>query len=222
MTGYILSFMAWMALINAPVTMIIGHLGTHELNWVQNQISTYAAQAPYNGWIIASMVLSALVLLCIGILISIHPVFGRTLGSKLVSMILGAAVAGLILIAHFKETAINLKQLKAAGFDAIRQQSFHDAGLLIFFHGAILALILSGLIIMVKDRGWIRRLLGGIIGISGPAAYWVMTASWTHYLGIDGTTIGLKQRVAFLCLWFGFGLLLFRLTQYEKEQTNQP
>lgn len=215
MTGRILLCMAWIVLLAAPIAMIIGHLGTHELSWGQNQISTYAARAPYDGWITASMLLSALALLCIGILFPSHPVFGQTIWSKLVSMLLGAAVAGLGFIAHFEETAMNLKQLKVLGWEAVRQQSFHDAGLLIFFYGTILALFLSGLIIMVKGPGWTRRILGGIVGISGPVAFLAMTASWTQGIGIAGTTVGLKQHAAFLCLWFGFGLLLVLLSKVE-------
>jgi hypothetical protein len=95
-------FTAWSALLLTPVALFIGHLGSHSLTWVQNQISTYAAQAPHDRWITASILLSALALLCIGLLFPAHSFYGRNLWSRIIAMVLGASVAGLLLIAGFE------------------------------------------------------------------------------------------------------------------------
>jgi hypothetical protein len=212
-------FFAWTALLLSPITMFIGHLGSHSLTWVQNQISTYAAQAPHDHWITAAMLLSALALLCIGLLVPAHSFYGQNLWSRMIAMVLGAAAAGLLLIAGFEETAPNLKLLQNVGFSAVRQQSFHDAGLLLFFYSALLALMMSGLIILTKGPDLLQRFQGLLISLCGPVAFLSLTTAWPHYIGFSGMTAGLKQRVAFLCLGFGFGLILFLMTKSGKADT---
>ncbi|RPI77551.1 MAG: DUF998 domain-containing protein [Desulfobacteraceae bacterium] len=128
-------FTAWPALILTPVALFIGHLGTHSLSWIQNQVSTYAVQAPHDHWITASMLLSALVLICIGLLFPAHPLYGQNFWSRMTALVLGAGAAGLLIIAGFEETAPNLKRLQAAGFNAVRQQSFHKAARFFFVVG---------------------------------------------------------------------------------------
>lgn len=122
----------WTAAISALITMFIGHWGARDLSWISNQISTYAAQSPNDAWITASMLISAAALVCISLLISKHQILGANGLVHVIPVLIGAVIAGLILLAFFEETARTIKMLKSATFEAIRQQSFHDAGLMVF------------------------------------------------------------------------------------------
>jgi hypothetical protein len=131
-------------------------------------------------------------------------------------MALGASVAGLLLLAAFEETAEGLAALRNLGFGAIRQQSFHDAGLYIFFNGAVLALVAAGAA-MLAERGLRARILGAAVAASGPLAYVAMLTSWPVLLGIAGAGVGLKQRVSFLLLWAGAVLLLGAVNRHHRD-----
>ncbi|HLQ24452.1 MAG TPA: DUF998 domain-containing protein [Acidiferrobacterales bacterium] len=206
-------FTAWLALFTAPIALVIGHLGMHNFSWIRNQISTYAALAPNGDWITAGMLLAALALLCLGISISFRRAFGSKVLSHIASMVFGIAVSGLLILAYFRETAMNMQQLKKMGFEAVRQQTFHDAGLLLFFYSSVLAMVISGLVVVWQGSSWARRVLGGVIAATGPAAYAALITSWPRYAGFSGMDVGVRQRGAFLCLWVGALLLLALVTK---------
>ena len=201
---------AWLALLAAPAALVIGHLGPHDLSWTRNQISTYAARAPNGDWVTAAMLLAALFLLCLGIAISSRRIF-----NQIASMMFGAAVSGLLIVAYFKETAASIVQLKKMGFEAIRQQTFHDAGLLLFFYGSAAALAIAGLTVALRAADRLGRVSGIVAALSGPIAYGALISPWPQYLGFAGADAGLKQRAAFLALWMG-GLALLTVVTKKK------
>jgi hypothetical protein len=204
---------AWLSLAMAPAAMVVGHLGERNLSWTVNHVSTFAARAANDDWITAAMLLAAFAMVGIGTVVSGSGWPGGRIHSSLIAMALGASVAGLLLLATFEETAEGLAALRQLGFGAIRQQSFHDAGLHIFFHGAVLALCAAGAA-MLAERGVRARILGATVAASGPLAYAAMVTSWPALLGIAG--VGLKQRLSFLFLWIGAVLLLAALTRRQR------
>jgi hypothetical protein len=204
---------AWLSLAMAPAAMVVGHLGERNLSWTVNHVSTFAARAANDDWITAAMLLAAFAMVGIGTVVSGSGWPGGRIHSSLIAMALGASVAGLLLLAAFEETAEGLAALRQLGFGAIRQQSFHDAGLHIFFHGAVLALCAAGAA-MLAERGVRARILGATVAASGPLAYAAMVTSWPALLGIAG--VGLKQRLSFLFLWIGAVLLLAALTRRQR------
>ena len=198
----------WISVTTSLLLMVIGHFGAHELNWVSFQISTYAATAPYDYFITTSILLSAVSLLIIGVLVSKYNIIGTNYFAHLVPALSGAAVSGLIMVAYYEETAKTLSLLKQSGFLAIRVQSFHDAGLLIFFYSSMLLITLVGILIILYKSNIIAKVLGGVIFSMGPLSYLFMTTSWLKLIGFEGVIIGLKQRVALLCLWVAIALIL--------------
>lgn len=190
------------------ITMIIGHMGKHDLSWMSNQISTFAANAPNDAWITSSMILSCFSMLCIGVLISKYQILGSNYFIHLLPLIIGAAISGLMVLATFEETARTLKALKGLPFNEMRQQTFHDAGLMVFFYCSICLSIMAGFFCMIFRKGK-EKLLGLIISSMGPASFFLMTTSWPKFIGINGHSAGLKQRASLLSLWIAMALLLF-------------
>jgi hypothetical protein len=204
---------AWLVLLAAPLALFVGHLGARSLNWRDNQVSTYAALAPHANWVSVGMVLSAVSICCIGVGISLDTKLRINILSQIASMFCGAAASGLLMLFRFKETARTTALLKEMEFPAIRQQTFHDAGLLIFFSGVMLALMTSGLIAMIRSGSWGSRMLAAVVLVSGPVAYAALVSSWQEYLGFSGTVPGLKQRAAFFCFWVGALSLMALITK---------
>jgi hypothetical protein len=133
--------------------------------------------------------------------------------SQLASMCCGAAAAGLLMLCRFQEMANNLEALKPMAFAAIRLQTFHDAGLLIFFSSAVLALMISGLTAMARGASWGSRLLAAVVFVSGPIACAVVISSVQGPAAFPGAAPGLKQRAGYFCLWVGAVCLMALLTQ---------
>ncbi len=204
---------AWLSFLLAPVAMLIGHLGAHDLDWTSNQISTFAARAPHGNWITCSMLLTVLGLLFISLALSESHVFNKGPVKQIIPMLTGAAAAGLLTLAAYQETATSARLLRNMSFDAIRQQSFHDAGLMIFYYGSILLLVISGLWVMVRQKDPIGRMMGVLVAGSGPFSFLAMTSSWPGHFGFSGAVPGIKQRMAFLCLWLGVLILLTFMTK---------
>jgi hypothetical protein len=204
---------AWIVLFAAPLVLFVGHLGADRLNWVENGISTYAATAPHGNWISAGILLAGLSIVCLGVGISVNTRLRINILSQIASMCCGAAAAGLLMLCRCQETANNIEALKRMEFAAIRQQTFHDAGLLMFVCGAVLALMISGLIAMVRSTGWGSRLLAAVVFVSGPIACATVISSSQGSAGFLGTAPGLKQRAAFFCLWVGACCLMTLLTK---------
>lgn len=197
----------WITLVSAFIAMIIGHIGNHDLDWKINQISTYAATAHNQGWVTAAMILPCLTLVCISILVSRYKPLGDTVFAHSVPLFAGAQVAGLLTLAAFKETARTMSMLKSSGFDAIRQQSFHDAGLLIFFYSAIVLAVILGVLIFERAAAWRERIPGVIITLLGMASFPLMTTPWPGMIGVLGAGPGLKQRASLMSLWLAFALV---------------
>lgn len=188
------------------VSMVFGHFGIHELNPLSSQISTYAAKAPYDYLITTSMLLSSLTLLVISFLSSKYQMFGSSNLAHFIPALSGAASFGLIMLAYYEETAGNLSALKQSGFMAIRIQSFHDAGLLMFFYSSLLLVVLLGALTIIYNNK-INKVLGVIILCMAPTSFILMTTKWPKAIGFEGAAVGLNQRAALLCLWVAFTLV---------------
>lgn len=199
---------SWVTVFLALVSMIIGHSGNHELSWKINQISTYAAIAPHDRWVSASMLLSCLTLAILSILIARIKILGEGYLTHTVPLFAGATISGLLMLAYFKETAMNLSILKNSGFAAIRQQSFHDAGLLIFFYSAILLVVGLGFLLIAQANNWKDKIVGSTVALLGAAAFPLMTTAWPGLIGVLGAGPGLKQRASLLSLWLAIVLVL--------------
>jgi hypothetical protein len=112
--------------------------------------------------------------------------------------------------------------LKNSGFDAIRQQSFHDAGLLIFFYSTILLAVLFGILIIVQTPAWKRKILGGSVALLGLAAFPLMTMPWQRMIGILNAVPGLKQRSSLLSLWLAIALMLVAASDSILRPSSRP
>ena len=198
----------WAVSIAALAAMVIGHFGDHDLNWRSNQISTYAALAPLDSLVTSSMMLSAAALAVLGVLSSRHGLFGTGIAVHVVPLLAGAAAAGLVMLALYEESATTLTVLREAGFQAIRQQSFHDAGLQIFFYGALLLVMVMGGLIAMSGATWMEKLSGLLILCLAPGSFLLMSAAWPSAFGIEGPARGLQQRASLLCLWLAMAAVL--------------
>jgi hypothetical protein len=187
--------------------MIIGHTGSYDLRWEINQISTYAATAPHDRCITASMILPCVTLVCISILVSRYKILGDNNVAHTVPLCAGASMTGLFTLAAYEETAPTAKILNNAGFEAIRQQSFHDAGLLIFFYSAVLVAVVLGVLI-IAQANWKDKILGCAVTVLGMAAFPLMTTAWPRLIGVLGAGPGLKQRASLLSIWLAIALVL--------------
>lgn len=199
---------SWATVFLALVSMIIGHSGNHELSWKINQISTYAATAPHDRWVTASMLLTCLTLAILSILIARNKVLGEGYLAYTAPLFMGATISGLLVLAHFEETAMNMSILKNASFAAIRQQSFHDAGLLIFFYSAIALVVVLGLLLIAQARNWKEKIIGSTVALLGAASFPLMTTAWPGLIGVLGAGPGLNQKASLLSLWLGIVLVL--------------
>ena len=200
--------LGWAASLAALAAMVLGHLGSHGLSWQANQISTYAARAPNDIFVTAAMWLAALGLLTIGVLVPRYRLFGPAYWVHLGPLLAGAAAAGLVMLACYEETAASLALLEQSGFQAIRQQSFHDAGLQVFFYSGLLLVAALGLFSLLDAKALAERLLGIVILGLAPASFLLMTTPWAQVIGLAGTTTGLQQRAALLCLWLAMVCVL--------------
>lgn len=188
--------------------MIVGHTGIHHLDWKINQISTYAATAPRDGWITASMLLACLTLGCISVLVSRFRTLGADGISHAVPILIGATVAGLLTLSAFKETATTVGMLKHLSFDAIRQQSFHDAGLLIFFYSCITLTIVLGVLMVFRATDRKGKVAGLAVILLATGSYPLMITGWPAVIAASGAGPGLKQRASLFSLWLAIALVL--------------
>ena len=193
--------LGWVFTVAALIAMVIGHFGDHGLSWQAQQISTYAATAPHDSFVTVSMLLSAAAIVVVGVLVSKHGLFGHTVWVHLVPPLAGAAAAGLVMVASYEETAASLTLLKQASFLAIRLQSFHDAGLQVFFYSSVMLVTALGALAILSGATLVERLIAVLILSLGPGSYLLMRTSWAQAIGLAGPTVGLQQRAALLCLW---------------------
>lgn len=202
----------WAAAMLAFLAMIVGHLDAGKLSLVSDEISLYVVKAPLGGFIEASILLSALSLFLVGILVSRHAVAGSRYLAHLVPFLAGAATSGLYLIARFKETAPTTSALQKAGLAAVRVQSFHDAGFLLFFNSTILLAVVLGVLVFLNSGDAMGKATGFAVAAMGPLAHIMMRAPWPEYAGLRGVTVGVHERAALLCLWLAVVLSLVVLT----------
>lgn len=213
----------WTSIISSFLLMTIGHLGTHDLSWVSSQISTYAATAPYDYLVTTSILLSSLSLLIVGILVSKYKILGSSYFAHLVPALSGAAAAGLIMVAYYEETAKTISLLKQSGFWAIRVQTFHDAGLFIFFNSALLLVMLLGILAIIYNSKKINKILGVVVFSVGPVSYFLMTTRWPKLIGFEGVTTGVNQRAALFFLWVAVTIVLVMASNKSLQPTtNAP
>ncbi len=202
---------SWTAIFAAMAAMIVGHSGAAPLVWTVNQISTYAAHAPHQGWITAGMLLPCVALAAISMLISRHRMLGDSALAHAAPLLAGAAIAGLVTLAAFKETAPNAEALKHAALADVIQESFHNAGLMLFFYSTILLVLICGTLGVARGAKLAHR-LPGILAVSlGLAALPLMVEPWPHLLGIAGPVHGLMQRASLFSLWLGAAFVLAAL-----------
>ena len=214
----IVTALGWALSIVALAAMVTGHLGDHGLDWRLNQISTYAARAPLDELVTAAMLASAAAVASVGCLATRQEIIDAKPWNHLAPLLAGAAAAGLVMLAFYEEAAANLAVLEQAGFRAVRQQSFHDAGLQIFFFGSLLLVALLGMMIVLCDRTPGGKILGALILITAPGALFLMTTPWTQTLGLAGAQAGLQQRAALFCLWLALVLFLSLATWRAARQ----
>jgi len=198
----------WSLAILAVVTMFIGHQGANELNWVSTQISTYAKSAPHDYFITASMLISASLMLVIGFLVTNEKVIGESILTFIVSPITGSAAAGLFMLSYYEETARTISALKTSGFWSIRVQSFHDAGLDIFFYSSLIFIFLLGLLVIINVEKLSHKFLGVLILLLSPLSYLLMTTPWLHLFGLKGHLVGINQRAGLFSLWLAAVIFL--------------
>jgi len=188
--------------------LVYGHAGEHDIDWVQSGISTFAAKAPRDDWVTASMILFALASAQLGLMLSLTGRLCHRLSAHLASMLLGCTSVGLLLVACYEESYPYPPQ----NFDAVRQQAFHDAGVMIFFFCALLALLIIGgtnlLCPKARDNGFafVERLTGLGLLVFFALTQEIMRRNWPTRIGFKGPAMGLRQRSSFSCL--GIGLLL--------------
>lgn len=177
---------AWLALIASPVTLFVGHLGAVGLDWRKNQVSTYAAKAPNDDWVTATMLLAAVAL--VGIAVNLHRALAADLISRALSTLLGAGAAGLVLLACFEV---------GGGY----RQGKHDAGLVLFLIATTAAFAVAGGAIAVTGPGWRQRVAGTFVAGCALGGTGSLEVNWTPLWG-------LHQRTAFLGLWVAALFLL--------------
>mmetsp|Transcript_6603 Transcript_6603/g.13083 ORF Transcript_6603/g.13083 Transcript_6603/m.13083 type:complete len:263 (-) Transcript_6603:23-811(-) len=218
-----------LCLASAIACLLFGHSGDHDIDWVQRGISTFAANAPRDDWVTASIFLFALCSVLLGLMLSLTGPLRHRLSAHVASMLLGSTAVGLCMVAWFEE----VRNHPPRGYDAVRQQTFHDAGVMTFFFCALMALVVLGTSCLLcppsssavggrgddgrhssflgaRTQAWAERLLGLVlIGIT-PLTSAIKDRNWTgRLLGLPGAAMGLRQRTSFAVL--GTGLLLATL-----------
>jgi len=202
----------WGSAILALGAMIVGHMGNHNLTWISTPISTFAVYGPNGFWITISMLLSAITLCCLSILISRYQLLGSHYAAHIVPIVIGAAVSGLFLLTAFEETS---SSVSPGSFNAIRQQSFHDAGSLLFFNGLVLLTFFAGWLCAASHQSRGGKVMGVAVTSMGFFGFMLLSVPWPKWLGLMGPTAGLTQRVSYLSMWFAIVLLLI-LASYKQ------
>jgi hypothetical protein len=209
---------AWACLSLTCLLLIVGHQGEHGWSWVDSQVSSYAAAAPLDGFVTAGMFTAAAGMLLTAILLSWSGPFAGSLWAHLAALCFGASAVGLVVLASFEEAAPNLAALRRAGFEAVRQQSFHDAGLLVFLFSTVGGLAIAGIVTVAYRSDRVGRLLGVLVALSGPLAVVSLRCAWPGLLGIAGAAVGMRQRAAFLAFGVGASLLVLALKGWAQRR----
>ena len=210
----------WAFVLLMPISMMIGHFGSHDLEWTINPISTYAASAPNDTFITLSMYLGILGLLGIAVLVTRHNVLGNGFVSVLVPMLIGGTIAGLLLIANYEETIQFMDRVEDFDSESIQQQAFHNAGWTVFFYSLIGLLLTLGVAVFLVERKPLRKLLGIATFITVPLSFSLINTPWYRVIGLENIGLGLNQRLTILCLWLGIAsfLVWVSINQYKRDR----
>src|SRR4030067_157542 len=131
-------------------------------------------------------------------------------------------MTGLFTLAAYEKAARTVNILKNASFEAIRRQSFHDAGLLIFFYSAVLVACVLGVLIIAQADNWKEKILGSSVTLLGMAAFPLMTTAWPRLIGVLGAGPGMKQRASLLSLWLAIALVLMVASNKVFQRAHPP
>lgn len=200
--------------VGSLVAMIIGHLRAERLVWTRDAVSTFAAHAPLDEWVSISMLLLAFAILLMGLEVSLRPKERSDVLAGLLPCLAGVCAAGLLVLATFEE-AISWVISQEPTQEQVRMQAFHDCGVLIFFHGSLVTLVLFGVLGFRDTEGGKRylRILPAAFAIGA----W-LTASWAPF---PSNAFGLKQRASLLLLWAGFASYAFLApSERRRHRTN--
>jgi hypothetical protein len=205
---------ARIGLIVALVAMLIGHLGHHDFIWTRDPISTFAARAPLDVFVTASMVISAITLFLVCLATVTHrpskPVLDWT-----ILIAAGASAAGLLLLAAFEETIPPTLSHPPPTPDEIRIQGLHNGGLLVFFLSAIFVLCLIGTLWITGHVG--RSRYTGLIPIFAALGAWT-APGWPVF---PRECFGLAQRVSLFLLWLGMAAVGFCYLRSSADPTRK-
>jgi hypothetical protein len=201
-------------LIGSLAAMIVGHMRAENLDWTRDPISTFAAHAPLDEWISVSMILLAFAIFLIGLEVSLRPKARSDIVAGLIPCLAGACAAGLLVLATFEETISWTISSQDPTQEQVRIQAFHDCGLLLFFFGSLVTLVLLGVLGFKGAEGGQRYLR--ILPAAFAIAAW-LTGSWAPF---PSNAFGLKQRVSLLLLWAGFACYAFLAPR--KSRTAAP
>lgn len=200
-----------LAAVFALLCMIVGHMGNTDLHWAVNQVSTYAAEGAFDNLVTTAMLLAAAMILAIGVLVGRYQVLGDSTLAHGVPPLAGAAASGLMMLAAYEETSRTWEQLTRAGTMAIRQQSFHDAGLQIFYFGSLALVLLLGILAVMNSTRRSGRVAGAAIALLGLISFLSHRIPWADLFGIEGNAWGLTQRAGLFCLWLAAAVFLAAL-----------
>uniref|UniRef100_A0A6V3R5E7 Uncharacterized protein n=1 Tax=Lotharella globosa TaxID=91324 RepID=A0A6V3R5E7_9EUKA len=206
-----------LCLFSAIACLVVGHSGEHDIDWIQRGISTFAANAPNDDWVTASILLFALCAALLGLMLSLTGRLRHRMSAHVASMLLGNTAVGLVFVAWFEE----VKAYPPRGYAAVRQQTFHDAGVLIFFTCSLMVLVIIGTSCLLSpptldassanERCATSALFQRIVGLAllsiAPLTNAIKDRNWTgRLLGLPGAAMGLRQRASFAAV--GMGLLV--------------
>lgn len=204
--------LSWVIQLLIPILMLLGHLGQNSLDWKINQISTYAAKSTNDFFISTSLVLAAIALFIMGVLTNFI-----NSGSKILKILMtfsfGISIAGLVLIIRFEETAQTIHILKSLSWWKVRIQTFHDAGLILFFFNILILHFLFALDFILIFKEKLLKIFSSIIAIIGFCSFFVMKSNIIYQ-------IGLKQRLSFFLIWIGMTIILTMIIKALKREFN--
>lgn len=195
--------LGWFAFLCAPALLAVGHLGAG-FDWRKTHISVYAARAPHDDWVTATMVLGALGILCLAVQVArgLRPLWW----SGLLALLFCVAAGGLGALARY---------------ELYEASALHNKGLFVLVTAAPIGLFLSGLTVAVVRRRW-AGVAVSLWASLGVAVYLLKPLLRALELGgFPGR--GVSQRGAFLCLWCAAMLLLWGVSgSSNKRLGSEP
>ncbi len=189
----------WIGQAFVPIGLTIGHLGDHELHWQRDPLSVYAVRAPLGPAITMAICSAAAAMLVFGVIVP--RCFEHRSFAPMLSMGYGIAASGLLLIARFPGPLPPLSSFDGLPAGQIRDQLFHEAGLMLFFSTFMATLVCTGFALVLLRRHTATRALGACASVvAATAPQWFSHGSMGAF--------GLHQRLAFLFLWISACIIL--------------